>query len=73
MEWTKYILSLILGGGLLLLFGRKEDGRDKWLLGLGAGAGLAAMELTMEYMLREESWKMLVSVMKGTAFFSVVP
>ena len=44
MEWTKYVLSLVFGGCLLMLFGRKEDGRDKWLLGLGAGSCLAAME-----------------------------
>lgn len=43
MEWTKYVLSLVFGGCLLMLFGRKEDGRDKWLLGLGAGSCLAAM------------------------------
>lgn len=72
MEWTKYILSLILGGGLLILFGKKGTGRDKWLLGAGSGSGLAAMELTVEYILHEESWKMMVSIMKGMAFFSAV-
>lgn len=72
MEWTKYILSLIFGGCLLAMFGRKEDGRGKWLLGLGAGTCLMAMELTVEYMLGEAPWKMIVSVMKGLAFFSAV-
>ncbi len=72
MEWTKYVLSLVFGGCLLMLFGRKEDGRDKWLLGLGAGSCLAAMELTVEYMLGEPQWKMAVSAMKGLAFFSAV-
>lgn len=72
MEWTKYILSLMFGGCLVVLFGRKEDGRDKWLLGLGAGTCLAAMELTVEYMFREAPWRMAVSIMKGTAFFSAV-
>lgn len=72
MEWTKYVLSMTVGGCLLILFGRREDGRDKWLLGGGAGVCLAAMELTVEYMWAEESWKMIVSVMKATSFFSAV-
>ena len=53
MEWTKYVLSAIFGGCLLTLFGRKEEGRRKWLLGLGAGTCLTAMELTVEYMFGE--------------------
>lgn len=72
MEWTKYLLSMVFGGCLLMLFGRREDGRDKWLLGLGAGTCLAAMELTVEYMFGEPRWRMAVSVMKGLAFFSAV-
>ncbi len=72
MEWTKYVLSAIFGGCLLTLFGRKEEGRRKWLLGLGAGTCLTAMELTVEYMFGEAVWKMAVSVMKGTAFFSAI-
>ncbi len=62
MEWTKYVLALTVGGCLLILFGRNEDGRDKWLLGGGAGICLAAMELTVEYMWGDETWKMIVSV-----------
>lgn len=69
MEWTKYILSMILGGCLLILFGGKEQGRNKWLFGAGAGTCLAAMELTVGYMLGAQSWQMIVSLMKGTAFF----
>ena len=57
MEWTKYVLALTVGGCLLILFGRNEDGRDKWLLGGGAGICLAAMELTVEYMWGDETWK----------------
>lgn len=72
MEWTKYVLSMILGGCLLILFGRRGDGRNKWLLGLGVGAGLAAMELTVEYMLDREVWEMVVSLMKGASVFSVI-
>ena len=72
MEWTKYVLSMIFGGCLLILFGRKEEGRDKWLLGAGSGACLAVMELTVQYMLGDAPWKMAISVMKGTAFFSAV-
>lgn len=72
MEWTKYLLSMIFGGCLLILFGRKDGGKDKWLFGIGSGACLIAMELTVEYMLGEAAWKMAVSMMKGTAFFSAV-
>ena len=39
MEWTKYVLALTVGGCLLILFGRNEDGRDKWLLGGGVYVG----------------------------------
>ena len=70
MEWTKYILSMILGGCLLILFGGKEQGRNKWRFGAGAGTCLAAMELAVEYMLGAQAWQMIVSVMKGTAFCS---
>ena len=72
MEWTKYMMSLTLGGGLLILFGKKDSGRGKWLMGLGAGAGLAAMELTVEYVLRQEVWMMIASLLKGIAFFSAI-
>lgn len=72
MEWTKYVLALTVGVCLLILFGRKEDGKDKWLLGVGAGVCLAAMELTVEYMWGDETWKMVVSMMKATAFLSAV-
>lgn len=72
MEWTKYILSFALGGCLLILFGKKGDGRNKWILGAGMGTSLAAMELTVKYILGKESWEMLASVMKGAAFFSAV-
>lgn len=72
MEWTKYVLSMVLGGCLLILFGRRGDGRNKWLLGMGVGAGLAAMELTIEYMLGKEVWEMIVSLMKGASIFSII-
>lgn len=72
MEWTKYVLAMVLGGCLLILFGKKGDGRDKWLFGIGAGTSLAAMELTIEYMLNKETWEMVVSVMKGASFLSAI-
>ena len=50
MEWMKYILAMLFGGCLLLMFGRKGNGRDKWIMGFGAGTCLASMELTVEYM-----------------------
>lgn len=72
MEWSKYVLSLTVGGCLLILFGKKGDGRDKWLLGGGAGVSLMSMELAVEYMLRKAAWEMALSIMKGGAFFSVI-
>ena len=72
MEWTKYVLSLTLGGCLLFLFGRKGHRRNKWLLGAGAGAGLAAMDLVIQYIWGRELWEMAVSVMRGMAFFSLL-
>lgn len=72
MEWSKYVLSLTVGGCLLILFGKKGDGRDKWLLGGGAGVSLMSMELTVEYMLQKAVWEMALSIMKGGAFFSVI-
>ena len=70
MEWTKYVMSLTLGGGLLLLFGKKGHKRNKWLLGAGAGIGLAAMDLVVQYIWNRELWEMAVSVLRGMAFFS---
>ncbi|MBS6396389.1 MAG: SpoIIE family protein phosphatase [Clostridiales bacterium] len=72
MEWTKYILSMIVGWCLLILFGKKGDGRDKWLMGAGAGTSLAAMELTIEYMLNKAAWEMALSIMKGGTLMSAV-
>ncbi len=72
MEWTKYVLSLTIGTGLWILFGKKGSGRGKWLMGLGAGTGLAVMELTVEYVLRQEAWMMIASALKGVAFFSAI-
>ena len=50
MEWTKYVLACTLGVCMLILFGRRDEGRDKWIFGLAVGGSLAAMELTVEYM-----------------------
>lgn len=72
MEWTKYVLSLTLGGCLLILFGKRGDGRNKWLLGFGWGASLSLMELAIEYMLSRPAWEMAVSMMKGASLCSVV-
>lgn len=72
MEWTKYILSITLGGCLLLLFGKRGDGRDKWIFGMGVGASLAVMELTVKYMLGRPAWEMSASILKGTAICSAV-
>ena len=72
MEWSKYVLSLTVGGCLLILFGKKGDGRDKWLLGGGAGVSLMSMELAVEYMLQKAAWEMALSIMKGGAFFSAI-
>lgn len=69
MEWSKYVLSLTVGGCLLILFGKKGDGRDKWLLGGGAGVSLMSMELAVEYMLQKATWEMALSIMKGGASF----
>lgn len=70
MEWTKYVLSLGMGQGLALLFGKKGNGERKWLLGIGAGAGLSAMELVVEYVWGSGIWMMICSILKGLAFFS---
>lgn len=72
MEWTKYLLSMALGGCLLILFGKRGDGRDKWIFGGGVGVSLAVMELTVEYILGKEMWEMVASVMKGASFFSAI-
>lgn len=72
MEWTKYMLSMVLGGCLVVLFGRRQNGRDKWLFGVGAGICLSVMELTVEYMLAKSGWTMTVSALKGVAFCSVL-
>lgn len=72
MEWTKYILSLTIGGGLLILFGRKGDGNDKWLLAAGTGGGITAMDLTVAYILNRPGWEMAVGALKGTAVFSAI-
>ena len=72
MEWTKYMLSMVLGGCLVVLFGRRQNGRDKWLFGVGAGACLSVMELTVAYMLAKSGWTMLVSALKGIAFCSML-
>lgn len=72
MEWIKYALSLSLGGCLVVLFGRKGTGRDKWLLGTGLGAGVAAMELVIEYIWGKALWEMIGSVLKGAALLSAV-
>ena len=72
MEWTKYILSIALGGCLLILFGKRGDGRDKWIFGAGVGTSLAVMELTVKYILGKETWEMIASMMKGTALCSAI-
>ena len=58
MEWTKYVLACTLGVCMLILFGRRDEGRDKWIFGLAVGGSLAAMELTVEYMYHKELWVM---------------
>lgn len=50
MEWSKYVLSVMVGGCLLVLYGKKGTGRNKWLFGAGTGTSLMAMELAVEYM-----------------------
>lgn len=70
MEWTKYVLSLGLGGGLSVLFGKKGSGERKWFLGMGAGIGLSVMELVVEYIWGSGIGLMICSVLKGLAFFS---
>ncbi|MCD8363282.1 MAG: SpoIIE family protein phosphatase [Lachnospiraceae bacterium] len=72
MEWSKYVLALLVGGCFLILFGKKGDGRDKWILGGAAGASLAAMELIVEYMLLRPFWERALSVMRGGAVFSAI-
>lgn len=70
MEWTKYVLSLMLGGCLWILFGRKGSGSGKWFIGAGAGIGLSAMELVVVYIWDSGAWMMLYALLKGLAFFS---
>ncbi|MCD8249000.1 MAG: SpoIIE family protein phosphatase [Lachnospiraceae bacterium] len=72
MEWSKYVLALLVGGCFLILFGRKGDGRDKWILGGTAGFSLAAMELVVEYMLLRPFREQALSVMRGIALSSAI-
>ncbi|MCD8196250.1 MAG: SpoIIE family protein phosphatase [Lachnospiraceae bacterium] len=72
MEWSKYVLALLVGGCFLILFGRKGDGKDKWILGGAVGFSLAAMELVVEYMLLRPFWERALSVMRGGALFSAI-
>ena len=72
MEWSKYVLSVMVGGCLLVLYGKKGTGRNKWLFGAGTGTSLIAMELAVEYMLNKAAWEMALSIMKGGAIFSVI-
>jgi len=72
MEWTKYVLSITMGGCLLILFGKKGDGSNKWILGTGVGLGIAAMELVVEYIWNKDAWTMILSILKGMAFFSAI-
>ena len=72
MEWSKYVLSVMVGGCLLVLYGKKSTGRNKWLFGAGTGTSLMAMELAVEYMLNKAAWEMALSIMKGGAIFSVI-
>ena len=72
MEWTKYVLACTLGVCMLILFGRRDEGRDKWIFGLAVGGSLAAMELTVEYMYHKELWVMAAGVMKSLALFSLI-
>lgn len=37
MEWSKYVLSVMVGGCLLVLYGKKGTGRNKWLFGAEPG------------------------------------
>ena len=64
MEWSKYVLSVMVGGCLLVLYGKKGTGRNKWLFGAGTGTSLMAMELAVEYMLNKAAWEMALSIMK---------
>ena len=61
----------MVGGCLLVLYGKKGTGRNKWLFGAGTGTSLMAMELAVEYMLNKAAWEMALSIMKGGAIFSV--
>lgn len=72
MEWSKYVLSVMIGGCLLVLYGKKGTGRNKWILGVGTGTSLMTMELVVEYMLNKAAWEMALSIMKGGAVFSVI-
>ena len=69
---TKYVLALSMGAGLMIMFGRKGQKRNKWLLGAGAGIGLTAMEVVVQYIWNREIWEMAISVLRGTAFFSLL-
>ena len=62
----------MVGGCLLVLYGKKGTGRNKWLFGAGTGTSLMAMELAVEYMLNKAAWEMALSIMKGGAIFSVI-
>ena len=57
---------------MLVLYGKKSTGRNKWLFGAGTGTSLMAMELAVEYMLNKAAWEMALSIMKGGAIFSVI-
>lgn len=71
MEWSKYVLSVMVGGCLLVLYGKKSTGRNKWLSEPEPGQAMA-MELAVEYMLNKAAWEMALSIMKGGAIFSVI-
>ena len=54
MEWSKYVLSVMVGGCLLVLYGKK--GHRAETSGSSEpepGASLMAMELAVEYMLQQ--------------------
>ena len=64
MEWSKYVLSVMVGGCLLVLYGKKGTGRNKWLFGAGTGTSLMTMELAVEYMLNKAAWEMANSAVQ---------
>lgn len=49
---------------MLVLYGKKSTGRNKWLFGAGTGTSLMAMELAVEYMLNKAAWEMALSIME---------